>query len=55
VERIGTNGLGIAWREEGGERPVDLEQKWGVFAQKSLKIGQKTGKNRPFLRASERG
>jgi hypothetical protein len=48
------DGLGIAWREEAGERLVDLEQKRGVFARKSLKIGQKAGKNRPFLRAFER-
>jgi hypothetical protein len=51
VERVGTDGLGIAWREEAGERLGDLQQKWGVFAQKSLKIGQKAGKTRPFLRA----
>jgi hypothetical protein len=44
--------LGITWREEAGERLVDLRQKRGVFDQKSLKNGQKVGKNRPFLGSS---
>jgi hypothetical protein len=51
VERIGSDGLGIAWRVGTGERLVDLWQKRGVFAQKSLKNGQKGGKKWPFLRA----
>jgi hypothetical protein len=51
VERVVRDGLGITWREEAGERLVDLRQKRGVFDQKSLKNGQKVGKNRPFLRA----
>jgi hypothetical protein len=54
VECIVTDGLGITWREVAGERLDDLAQKRGVFAQKTLKIGQKTGKKRPFLRVFER-
>jgi hypothetical protein len=48
VERIGSDGLGIAWRVEAGERLVDLQQKMGVFGLKSLKIGQNGGINRSF-------
>jgi hypothetical protein len=40
VERVVRDGLGIAWREEAGERLGDLQQKSGVFARKSLKNGQ---------------
>jgi hypothetical protein len=48
VERIGADGLGIAWTEEGGERLVDLEQKRGIFAQKPLKMAKKRAKNGLF-------
>jgi hypothetical protein len=44
VERIGTDGLGTAWRVEAGERLVDLEKKEVFLPENRSKMAKKRAK-----------